>query len=318
MAAFSDRLREVAFTKEEVRGTADGPDTGDFVYHQQHSIDSNNTKVYHTGVAGSIVAVNDGDIVLEETTGAVPVTFEVSSLWLVGEAITGQDPSTTGSDPYTHAYTLAGTSNIHNSFTVSYTDPAEGDMQAPLGMFNGVSITAAAGEYPQVTFDVMAGKSASDTHTPSYVAAPSFFTPSQLTFKEAANYAGISGASATVVSSFSMEVSKNVEGYPVLGSTEFEEIFNKDIDIRGDIELIYDATTFKGYDTGNTTRSIQIVLSDGTYSLTIELPACKFEAHEPVVGENSMTKQKITYVANGSDATNGLVIVEVVDATATH
>ena len=318
MADFSDRLREVALTKEATRGTADGPDSGDFLYHQQHTIKPVVDKIYHNGVNGKISAVHGSAITNERTEGQIPFTLETNNMYLIGEAITGQDPVTTGANPYTHAYALATGSNIHNSFTVSYTDPTTGDQQAPNGMINTMTMSVTPDAYPLVTFEVIAGKSVADTHTPSYIASPSFFVPSQLVFKTAANYAGLGAASAIEITSLNLNVSKNAEGFMVNGSTEYSEIHNKDIDIRGDIELIYDTTTFRGYDLANTERAISIALSNGTHSITIELPVVSFEVWEDVSGENSIVRQRIAFIANDKDATNGFVKVSVVDNVASH
>jgi hypothetical protein len=71
-------------------------------------------------------------------------------------------------------------------------------------------------------------------------------------------------------------------------------------------------------DTDNWPRAIQIAFSDGTYSITIQLPAVTFEIWEDVSGENSIVRQRIAFVANNSDVTNGLVKVVVVDNVSSH
>lgn len=318
MAIHVGSLREVCLTKESVRGTAESPASGTFIRHYGHTFLPKASKVDHVGADGTIVQNHAANIHQEVTEGGLPWMLEVDNAYLIAHAICGQNPSTSGSDPYTHAYTFLGNSNTHQSFTVSHTDPTSGDKASALGMLNSLTTTVVPNQYIEVQSNWMAKKEASASFSPSYVASPLLFLPKQITLKFATNYAGLGAASETVVSNFAFTATKNCAYVDVDGSTEPHEIVNQRSDIRGEITLPYDGTTFKDLGLSDNTRAMSVNISDGTYSITMELPTVNWRDWAPDSDNEAYVNNKILFVATNQDATNGFVKFSVVDRTATH
>lgn len=318
MAIFTGSRREIALTKETTRGTAEAPGSGTFIRHLGHTFKHMVEKAEQLGADGTIASVRDSKIVKEWGQGNIPFSLEKHNAFLIGALVCGQNPSTSGSGTYTHVYSFDADNNTHQSFTVNYSDPNNGDQAAALGMCNTLGLKVAPDQYVDVQLDMIADKPASATYTPSYSATPAFYLPKQVTFKYASNYAGLGAASPVSVANFELTVSKNAAPYFVDGSVQPAEIINQRTDIRGSITLLYEDNTFRDLGLSDTTKSISFALSDGTYSLTIELPTVDWREWDQESDNDAYNSNTIVFVANNADATNGLVKVTVVDAIATH
>jgi hypothetical protein len=198
-------------------------------------------------------------------------------------------------------------SNIHNSFTIATADPVEGDNTYARGMLNSCTITCNTDDYVNLSMEFMAAKETAGTLTPSYSTSATLFTPDDVTFGYATNYAGLSSPTAMTVKNFQLNIEKNVTIDWANGSTEPDDIMNGRMSVTGDITITYDASTIRDFALDDTAKAMVIDLNNGVYSWEIEFPSVLFKDWNRSTDLDGIVEQTFGFTANYDDETNGLM-----------
>lgn len=162
---------------------------------------------------------------------------------------------------YSHAFSRLNTNN-HPSATV-YRDSANGDERSAYHMVDSLDMEFAIGEYAKFSVTTKGGKISSTTSSPAFITGTGDepFLVSSATIKVANDLAGLSSASGVCLQNFKFSIAKNIESIFCMGATELSANINKNFNVSGDFEAIYDDNTYRDLFTGNTKQAIQIEIT---------------------------------------------------------
>jgi hypothetical protein len=253
----------------------------------------------------------DGDskyVVMKMGEGEVEAQLYDKALGVVLAGVLGAVPSSSGSNPYTHTYTLSN-SNQHQSVSIYWSDPDRKDMYK-LGMVDSFQISAEPSGIVNYTIGFKS-KTADEwtTITPVFTSLGSKFLHQHVGVKLAAAVGDLTAATAISLKSLELTVSKNTMFDSVMGTVEPEDVLNQQIAVEGTLELNLEADTYRDYMLNGTYRAMEVALTNGSSSiLTLRFPRVDFSEWEPDFTLNEIAKQTINFKAN-YDAANALDII---------
>lgn len=313
MAKIIGRTGAVGIGIESTQGTKVA--AGYWIPVQSYSYDDKVTKISNDSAMGRIEEINRTDITQLYGSGDFEGKIFLDSVGAELVALFGQSPVSTQratSGVYDHAFTLKN-DNDHKSLTIAYEDDLE-ETSFPFAMLDSWTLDVTLDDYVKRTASFMSKKGETATHTPAFTNEVEFI-PSHASFKTASTQAGLDAASAVNVTGFKLEVKKNVELLYVLGSTDPQDIINKQFTVSGTIDLYFEDTTMRDYVFGNTNRAIRINLVDTTVDLgSGHDPQLYFDLHEVNFKEfergwdaNDPLRQSITFDAHFNLADSALL-----------
>ena len=292
--------QEIAFKVETTRGTKVDPSTGEWYPHTGQGFIPVTELVTDNSGLGRIEGVNTEDVAKEYSQGTVTMRLYDSFLTPLNRMIFGQ-ADTAGT------YTIANT-NIHNTYTIATADPVEGDNTYALGMLNTCTISCNTDDYVNLSMEFIAKKETAATLTPSYSTTAKLFTPDNVTFGYATNYAGLSSPTAMKVKNFQLNIEKNAVIDWALGSTEPDDIQNGRLSITGEITATFDATTYRDFAAADTAKAMQITMNNGVKSWVLKFPSVLFQNWNRSTDLDGIVTQTFGFTANYADETNGVMI----------
>lgn len=256
-----------------------------------------------------VIADSDSKyVVMKMGEGEVESQIYDKALGVILTGVLGAAPSSSGSNPYTHAYTLANT-NQHKSLSLYWTDPDRSDMYA-LAMIDNFEINVEPSGIVEYTVGFKS-KTAKDwtAQSSNYTSLGSKFLHQHLSFKVAAAVGDLSAATALSLKSLKLTINKNTLFDNVVGTVEPEDILNQQISVEGELELNLEDDTWRNYMLDGTYRAMEIKLNRSASSiLTFQFPRVDFSEWESDFSLNEIAKQKINFKAN-YDAANALDII---------
>ena len=291
--------QEIAFAVEAQRGTKVDPTTSEWYPHTGQGFIPLTELVTDNSGLGRIEGVNTEDVAKEYSQGTVTMRLYDSFLTPLNRMIFGQ-ADTAGT------YTIANT-NIHNSYSIASADPVEGDNTYAMGMLNTCTITANTDDYVNLSMEFIAKKETAGTLTPSYSTTAKLFTPDNVTFGYATNFAGLSSPTAMSVKNFQLNIEKNLNVDWVNGSTEPDDIQNGRMSVTGDITLTYDSSTYRDFALADTPKAFQITLNNLVKSWVIKFPSVLFKGWNRDTDLDGIVTETFGFTANYADETNGLM-----------
>lgn len=147
--------------------------------------------------------------------------------------------------------------NTHPSFTLYGSDPV-GDERAPYCMLDSLEMEFIVGDFGKFTSKFMGKKlETASAQSPSYTSDNPFLTK-HAAVKFASDESGLNAASASVVQRFKLGVSKNLKDVQAFGDTDISSIHNQQFGIKGDLEAIYNTTTYRDYVANSTKKACRI------------------------------------------------------------
>lgn len=195
----------------------------------------------------------------------------------------------------------------HQSLTLGIDDPLGGqDYQHALGVISGLEIVYELGKLLEYTATVRAKKGATAALTPSQT-AENRFTHKHLTFKLAADQAGLDAAGATNIRSLTLKIEKNVEDDQVLGNLAPVDFLNKQFSIEGTLEAIWqNESDFKTAALAATKKAMRLDLVNTDVAIgTASNPRIKIDLHKVIFKEitrpvkiNDIVMQTLTFKAH--------------------
>lgn len=306
MTKFAGRLGKLGLAIESSRGTGVSP-----TFWVPEASLSFKDVVEEAREEQGMGVLADGDskyVVMKMGEGEVEAQIYDKALGVILTGVLGAAPSSSGSNPYTHQYTLANT-NQHKSLSLYWRDPDRSDLYA-LGMVDSFEINVEPNGIVDYTvgFKSKVGKDWT-AQSSNYTSLGSKFLHRHLSFKVASAVAGLSAATAISLKNLRLTINKNTTFDAVMGTVEPEDILNQQISVEGELELNLEDDTWRDYMLNGTYRAVEIALNNGSSSsLTIQLPRVDFSGWEPDYTLNEIAKQKINFKAN-YDAANALDII---------
>lgn len=308
MTKFVGRKGKLALAIEDTRGTA--PAEADFFFVPVATMSFKDTVEEAREDQGmGVIADSDSKFVtMRMGEGEVEAQLYTEALGVVLTGVLGAVPVSSGSNPYTHTYTLDN-GNRHKSLSLYWSDPDRNDM-FKLGVVDSFQISVEPSGIVNYTVGFKS-KTASEwtSITSAYTALGTKFLHQHASVKLAANVGALSAATPLSVKNLELNINKNAMFDSVIGTVEPEDVLNQQLSVEGSLELNLEDDTFRDYMLNGTYRAMEIKLDAGANAiLTLQFPRVDFSEWEPDYTLNEIAKQTINFKAN-YDAANALDII---------
>lgn len=259
------RVIQVGFAKEAVRGTAEAT-VGFWVPNMEFAAEEKLDQVLEQQAQGVVEGSTDMKIVGQASEISVKGAITDKNFPLILLATLGSLSSVAESAPnalaYDHTITVAQSAQ-HQSLTVFKNDPLSAvDYKYPLCCVDSLELTYKFGELIQFDLKMKGKKGTSATLTPA-ASAENLFLPKHVSFKLASAVAGLDAASAVVIKNLKIKFNKGLEQDNVLGSNDPADFLNKQIEITGQLEAVWqNETDFQSAFLAGTTQAMRIDLKN--------------------------------------------------------
>lgn len=223
-------------------------------------------------------------------------------------SLLGAVPVTTGSNPYTHTFTMSS-SNQAKSLSLFWQDPDRSYMFAN-AVVDSLNMSVEPSGIVSYTIGFKS-KSAKNwaTLTPTYTTLGSKFLHQHLQFRLASAVGGLAAATAISLKKLDLTIKRDAIFDTVMGTSEPEDVLSQTIGVEGSIDLNLEDDTYRNYMLGNTYRAAEIkLLGSASSSLQLQFPRVDFSEWEPDFTLNEIAKQSINVKAN-YDSANALQII---------
>lgn len=306
MTKFVGRRGTLGIAVEATRGTAVNP-TYWLPYVTMSFKDTIMSAREEQGM-GNIADSDSFFVTMRMGEGEVESQLYDKALGYILTSLLGAAPSSSGSDPYTHTYTLSQ-SNQAKSLSLYWTDPDRSYM-FPLAVVDSLQVSVEPSGIVSYTVGFKS-KGARDwtAQTPDFTSLGNKFLHQHLQFRLASNIAGLSGATAISLKSFDMTISRNAMFDEVIGTAEPEDVLSQAISVEGSLNLNLEDDTYRNYMLNNTYRAMEFYLyRSASSSLQLRFPRVDFSEWEPDYTLNEIAKQSINFKGN-YDAANAQQII---------
>ena len=306
MTKFVGRRGVLGIAVEATRGTAVNPTF--FVPFSTMSFKDVTEEAREEQGQGVIADSDSKYVVMKMGEGEVEAQLYDKALGAILTGVIGASPSTTGSDPYTHTYTLSN-SNQHKSLSLYFEDPDRNDLYKR-SMVDSFQIAVEPAGLVQYTVGFKSHTADEWTNqTQSYTSLGNKFLHQHVEVRLAATVGALSAATAISLKNLEININKNTVFDNVIGTVEPEDILNQQLSIEGTIELNLEDDTYRDYMLNGTYRAMEIKLNrSSSSSLQLQFPRVDFSEWEPDYTLNETVKQKINFKCN-YDQANALDII---------
>ena len=317
------RLINVGIGRETARGTAQASAT---FWIPKVDFDFNPRADYAVNESGLgvIDARSDAKVVEKVGEGSFGgIVYDKGFGLLLAACLGTWSTSVVADSAYTHSFTRLNT-NQHPALTIFHKD-SNVDEKFALGMLNQLTINCVLKDFVKYSAGFLSKVGASTSSTPSYVAENAFLA-THVTVKFAATTAALATASATAVRAINLTVNKNVEDWQNLGSDEPTDIVNKSLAVSGDLELIFDDTTVRGYVLDGDKKACLITINNsdvliGTASrpkLEITLAPMSFRDWGRGTGQNDVVTQTVAFDGNFGLTDSKTLSIQLINAQSAY
>lgn len=306
MTKFVARRGQLGIAIEATRGTAVAP--AFWVPWATMSF-SDRTEEAREEQGQGVIADSDTKYVVQRYgEGEVEAQLYDKALGAVLTGLLGAAPSTGGSNPYTHTYTLSNT-NQHKSLSLYWKDPDRSEIYR-LGMVNEFQIAVEPNGLINYTLGfVSKGSQDFTSQTPNYTSLGSKFLHQHVQVRIAANVGALSAATPISLKNLELNINKNVDRDSVIGTVEPEDILNQHLSVEGSLNLNLENDTYRDYMTNGDHKAMEIkFLRSSSSTLTFQFPRVDFSEWEPDFTLNEIAKESVNFKAN-YDQANALDII---------
>ncbi len=286
-------------------------------------------RIPFTGGSGTFV---EGEVVTESTStatgtlrradvaGTSKVLFlvPVSGTFTGGQALTGGTSGATGTGgtiipPASGRHHVFRRLNTNNpvTYTIYDSSPVSDDRAAYCAL-DTFAIEVISGQFARIDTKWMGKKLANTTpQTPAYVAQNPFLAKFA-TASFASTYGGLDAATAVNVERVKLDFSKNLTDFQAFGSTDVTGFYNQQFSVKGDMTLLYNATTFRDYAIASTNQAMRLTItntdataiSGSSYpTLQFDAPSLAFTDFSRVTDNNKLVTQTLKFTAEFDVAT---------------
>lgn len=320
MTNFIGRKINVGFWKETVRGTAVDPTI--WIPKWTLDWDEKANTIMDESAIGVIEDSFESHVTKKWAEWSLEVNLYANAIGSLLLATFGA-VSTSGSDPYTHTFTVAN-SNSHQSLTLWYADDVQ-DKKFALCVVDSMELTADLDDFVKLNFGLKAKIWADASLTPSY-SSDYALIGKNLTAKFADNIAWLSGASNSCLKQLSLTISKNVEEDFCLWSDEPADFNNGMFTVEWSFEVNFENETYLDYVLGSTKKAMEIKIEDttndlwgGVYpTLTLTLAKLAFTEIARSQGNDEIVKATISFKALYSTGDSKMIEAELINDTASY
>jgi len=269
MSKYLGRNISVGLGKPATRGTAKTPDYWIPVTKLDHS-DKSEKADLSAGLGTSVPAF-DSVVTSTYGKGGFSAYMGDKHLGLILLGLFGTDTPTAESAPnalaYDHAFTVTDNA-INQDLAITVKNPVD-NKEYDLSMLDSFEIKFEAKKVLEYTAGFSSKGGSAVVSTPAF-AVENYFKASDVSFKVAANLAGLAAASPLNVKSANLKIEKSVENYDVLGSTTPNDINNKSFKITGNFVIAHEASTYEASYLAGTSQALRF---DAVSSATIATSA---------------------------------------------
>lgn len=310
MSKFVARRGSLGLAIEATRGTAVAP-TFWVPWAEMSFFERTETAREEQG-QGVIADSDSKYVTVRMGEGELNAQIYDKAMGVILTGLAGAAPSTAGSNPYTHTYTLSNT-NQHKSLSLYWEDP-DRNLIFPMTMISSYQLSVEPAGLVNHTIGFMS-KNADDftNQTANYTSLGSKWLHQHVGVKFAANVGALTAATAVSLKSLELNINKNTMFDNVIGTAEPEDILNQQFSVEGSISLNLEDDTYKDYMLDGTYRAMEIKLNGGSSSqLTFRFPRVDFSEWEPDYTLNEIAKQTIQFKCN-YDSANALDIISTLE-----
>lgn len=291
MSKFIGRKLSIGFGKEAAtaRGTAVA-----ITFWQPKmdlQIDDKVNMVVNDSSIGIIEDAENMETTSKYSEGSLTGRIEYTAFGLLLASTFGTEAVTTSSGEtivYDHTFTLLETAQ-HPCLTIGVSEPNAQTTSSrvyTLAMIDKIAIDVEVGKYCTYKMDFRGNASATGSLTPSY-AAQTAFLPQDGIVKFASSLSGLAAASAIAVKKVTLEINLNTEDDIVVGSMTPVDRLNKQFEVTGTVELLYNDRTYIDTDLMAALAQamrIQLVNSDVTLGSATN-PTLTFDMAKVILSE---------------------------------
>lgn len=314
MAKIIGRLKEVGIAAEASRGAGGAPSFA--IPKSVITVDNKAVKARTREGYGSIAMDGNEAIVTKEwSEGDLEMDFTDKTMGLLLWSLFGSKSVSGPADSaYTHTFSLASTSNQHQSLAISVKESSLSQLMFKLCMIQSLKITVTPEEAVKVAVTFMGKKGVTTTQTYTY-AAENKFVGRDLSFKLATLTSGLGAATAIPLKSLVITVEKNLVLDHNLGTVQPGDVLNQGFRITGEVELDYQDRTYASLMSDGSYRAVRVNLTNRRVtigastnpSFTLDLSRVEFDQWEQASANDEIVTEKFTFTAL-HDITNGNVI----------
>ena len=259
---------QLGIARETTRGTASIVATF-WLALDDWSLDEKWKNAQDVQTYGVIESEQSETRVKQWSEGSLKAPLSASSAGVLIYALLGADAvSVKESGVYQHVFTVA--QNVqHPTLTFLMHDPiatpsigTTADYSYANSVVHKFDIDYSLGKFVEISASIkgQSGSTQAVAFTPSQV-VENRFVPQYLTFKAAANYNSLTGASAIKVKSAKLTFDLNEEDDDVLGSVKPRDFYNKEFKVEGTVEAIWqNEADFKQAALANTPQALRFDL----------------------------------------------------------
>lgn len=257
---------------------------------------------------GNIANSDSYYVTLTKGEGSIDAELYDQGLGYILGSLLGAKPVTTGSNPYTHTFTMSQT-NQAASLTLYWTDP-DRDYIFPLAVVDSLKVSVKPLGIVEYTIAFKSKTARNWAHqTPVFTTLGNKFLHQNLVFKLAANVGSLTAASNISLKELDFTVKRDTMFDEVMGTVEPEDVLSQTIGVDGNLTLNLQDDTYRNYMLGGTYKSMEInLLASANSSLDLRFPRVNFSQWQPDYTLDKIATQKIQFSAN-YDSANALDII---------
>lgn len=296
------RLVNLGIAKEGTRGA--GAAAKYWVPKTSFTVHSVADKVIDNQSYGTIYDSISAYTVLKRAEGDLEANMMANSLGLLLYNIFGTVNSASASGAYNHTFTISE-SNSHQSLALTIDDPVQ-DYMYKLAMLESLSISINTGEFATISASFRAKEGVETTATADYTDEDTdkhVFHSRHCTVKFADTTGGLGAASKQEVKSLEINFTKNAIDDEAIHSVEPVDIFNRQFNVDGTVELKYDSSDVRDFALDNTVKAMRIQFENeevdiGTThpGLKLDMGKVQFDEWERTDDVDEIIDQSITFM----------------------
>lgn len=208
------------------------------------------------GIIDKVADVRTVENTSETTVGGSVRANSIGHLILAALG-TSAAPTLVETGVYKHEFTRLN-SNCPITHTITEDTPVWAK-QAPYSVIDSIDFEAKIGDYVKFSVKYKGGQIVVVTDKNPVYTQEWVFMAAGLSVKMADTVAGIATGTVIKAQSIKFTISKNLETFMALGSTNIDSIHNTTFDVKGDMELKYDSDTMMQMVVDGTKKALQIV-----------------------------------------------------------
>lgn len=279
---------------------------------------------------GTGVTSQASEIVRQRAEGDVQFNVRTTGIGYLLKSLFGSVGTVSSLGSYTHTFNIDALSAQHPSLTLGLAQPGQQDYRYPLGVVSQLEINTPIDDLVNATAAFIASKEeAVADYTPTFVDTNDvYFRNHDITFKIAANVAGLGAATPICIKESSLTIAMNTRPNNCVGASVPVDILSLLAEITGNFTIDYDGTTHRDNYVDGNFRALQIemvrddlaVLGTSTnyHTLRFVFPKVSFEEYTPERPIDDIVTEALSYTAHYDSVAGYAARAILINATASY